>query len=94
MYSKYKNKGQEFISIYKDENLQSWKKAIEKEKIEIWKQISTKENKSTIEDAYVVTAIPVKILIDKEGIIIRRWIGSGEENKASIEKILTEIFDQ
>lgn len=68
-------------------------KAIEKEKIEIWKQISTKENKSTIEDAYVVTAIPVKILIDKEGIIIRRWIGSGEENKASIEKILTEIFD-
>ena len=93
MYSKYKNKGLEFISISKDENLQSWKKAIEKEKIEIWKQISTKENKSTIEDAYVVTAIPVKILIDKEGIIIRRWIGSGEENKASIEKILTEIFD-
>jgi thiol-disulfide isomerase/thioredoxin len=93
MYSKYKNKGLEFISISKDENLQSWKKAIEKEKIEIWKQISTKENKSTIEDAYVVTAIPVKILIDKEGIIIRRWIGSGEENKAAIEKILAEIFD-
>lgn len=93
IYAKYKNKGLELISISKDENLQSWKKAIEKEKIEIWKQISTKENKSTIEDAYVVTAIPVKILIDKEGIIIRRWIGSGEENKASIEKILTEIFD-
>jgi len=93
IYAKYKNKGLEFISISKDENLQSWKKAIEKEKIEIWKQISTKENKSTIEDAYVVTAIPVKILIDKEGIIIGRWIGSGEENKAAIEKVITEIFD-
>jgi thiol-disulfide isomerase/thioredoxin len=94
IYTKYKSKGLEFISISKDENLQSWKKAIEKEKIEIWKQISAKENKSTIEDTYVVTAIPVKILINKEGIIIGRWIGSGAENEAAIKKMITEIFDK
>ncbi len=94
IYTKYKNKGLEFISISRDENLQSWKKAIEKEKIEIWKQISAKENKSTIEDTYVVTAIPVKILIDKNGIIIGRWIGSGAENNTAIEKMIAEIFDK
>lgn len=94
IYAKYKNRGLEFISISKDENLQSWKKAIEKEKIEIWKQISIKENKNTIEDTYVVTAIPVKILISKEGIIIGRWTGSGEENEAAIKNMITEIFDK
>lgn len=94
LYTKYKNNGLEFISISKDENLQSWKKAIEKEKIEIWKQISAKENKSTIEDTYVVTAIPLKILINKEGIIIGRWIGSGAENDAEIEKAIAELFDK
>ena len=94
IYTKYKNKGLEFISISRDENLQSWKKAIEKEKIEFWKQISAKENKSTIEDTYVVTAIPVKILINKEGIIIGRWIGSSAENEAAIEKAIAEIFDK
>jgi thiol-disulfide isomerase/thioredoxin len=94
IYAKYKNRGLEFISISKDENLQSWKKAVEKEKIEIWKQISAKENKNTIEDTYVVTSIPLKILIDKEGIIIGRWIGSGEENKVAIEKVIAEIFDK
>jgi thiol-disulfide isomerase/thioredoxin len=94
IYTKYKNKGLEFISISRDENLQSWKKTIEKEKIEIWKQISTKENKSTIEEIYVVTAIPVKILINKQGIIIGRWIGSGAENRTAIENMITEIFDK
>ncbi|HBK82671.1 MAG TPA: TlpA family protein disulfide reductase [Flavobacterium sp.] len=94
LYTKYKDQGLEFISISIDENPQSWKKAIEKEKIEIWKQISTKENKSTIEDTYVVTAIPVKILIDKEGIIIGRWVGGGSEKETAIEKMITEIFDK
>lgn len=94
IYTKYKNRGLEFISISRDENLQSWKRAIEKEKIEIWKQISVKENKSRIEDTYVVTAIPVKILINKEGIIIGRWIGSGAENAAEIEKTIAEILDK
>lgn len=94
IYTKYKNKGLEFISISKDEDLQSWKKAIEKEKIETWKQISSKENKSTIEETYVITAIPVKILINMEGIIIGRWIGSGKENEVAIKKKITEIFDR
>jgi thiol-disulfide isomerase/thioredoxin len=93
MYSKYKDKGFEIISVTKDEKLDLWKNTIQKENIEKWKHFSIKENKSTIEDTYAVIAIPVKILIDKDGNIIGRWIGSSAENTGAIENMITEIFD-
>ncbi|PRZ22917.1 TlpA disulfide reductase family protein [Flavobacterium granuli] len=93
MYSKYKDKGFEIISVTKDEKLDLWRATIQKENIEKWKHFSIKENKSTIEDTYVVTAIPTKILIDKDGNIIGRWIGSSAENIEAIENMITEIFD-
>lgn len=92
MYSKYKDKGFEIISVTKDEKLDLWRATVRKENIEKWKHFSIKENKSTIEDTYAVTAIPVKILIDKDGNIIGRWIGSSVEIKAEIENMITEVF--
>jgi thiol-disulfide isomerase/thioredoxin len=92
MYFKYKDKGFEIISISRDEKLDLWKNAIQKENIEKWKHFSIKKNRSTIEDTYAVIAIPVKILIDKDGNIIGRWIGSSTENKIAIENLITEIF--
>lgn len=94
LYSKYKDKGFEIISVTKDDKLDLWRAAIQKENVEKWKHFSTKENKSTIEDAYAVTGIPVKILIDKNGNIIGRWIGSGAENTEAIENMTAKIFDK
>jgi thiol-disulfide isomerase/thioredoxin len=93
MYSKYKEKGFEIINVSRDEKLESWRNAILKDKIGEWKHFSTKENSSAIESIYIITGIPVKILINKEGLIVGKWKGGGEENKIAIEKILTEIFD-
>ena len=45
-------------------------KPIVKDKIDMWKHFSVIENKSEIENDYFVQAIPQKILIDKNGIII------------------------
>jgi thiol-disulfide isomerase/thioredoxin len=92
MYSKYQHKGFEIISVTKDEKLDLWRATIQKENVEKWKHFSIKENKSTIENTYAVTGIPVKILIDKDGNIIGRWIGSSAEIKAEIENMITEIF--
>ncbi|MCC9073259.1 AhpC/TSA family protein [Flavobacterium sp. F-65] len=92
MYSKYQDKGFEIISVTKDEKLDLWRATIQKENVEKWKHFSIKENKSTIENTYAVTGIPVKILIDKDGNIIGRWIGSSVEIKAEIENMITEIF--
>ncbi|MFC6096691.1 thioredoxin-like domain-containing protein [Flavobacterium qiangtangense] len=99
IYNKYRKKGLEIISISTDKNLELWKSAIIKDKIGSWKHISIKENEnigsrkiSTIEDNYFVTAIPVKVLIDKDGLIVGRWRGGGKENQKELEKLLFEIF--
>ncbi|WP_264529039.1 TlpA disulfide reductase family protein [Flavobacterium sp. N502540] len=92
MYSKYQDKGFEIISVAKDEKLDLWRATIQKENVEKWKHFSIKENKSTIENTYAVTGIPVKILINKDGNIIGRWTGSSVEIKAEIENMITEIF--
>jgi len=94
VYGKYKDKGFEIISISRDNNLNSWRKAIADEKIGFWKHISAAENQTKMEDDYLVTAIPVKILINRRGEIIGRWKGSGDENKMQLKKILEETFDR
>ncbi|MDQ6530981.1 TlpA disulfide reductase family protein [Flavobacterium sp. LHD-85] len=92
MYSKYEDQGFEIISVSRDEKLDLWRAAIQKENIGKWKHFSTKENKSAIEGIYAVTAIPTKILIDKNGIIIGRWMGSSAENTAALKNMIAEIF--
>jgi thiol-disulfide isomerase/thioredoxin len=92
IYQKYNSKGLEIINISRDVNSELWKKAINNDSIGMWRHFSLKENKSSAENLFFVNAIPVKILINKEGKIIGRWIGGGEENIGKIRKSLSEIF--
>jgi thiol-disulfide isomerase/thioredoxin len=92
IYKKYNSKDLEIINISRDENTELWKKAIENDSIGMWRHFSLKENKSSVEKLFFVTAIPVKILINKEGIIIGRWRGGGEENISEIRKSLRQTF--
>ncbi|MBL7759841.1 MAG: hypothetical protein JNK08_04010 [Sediminibacterium sp.] len=41
---------------------------------------------------YFVNAIPVKVGINKEGVIIGRWRGGGEEHMAALNKMLQQLF--
>ncbi|MET3025215.1 TlpA disulfide reductase family protein [Flavobacterium sp. UW10123] len=93
VYYKNKDKGFEIICVTRDEKLDLWRNTVKKENIDKWKHFSIKENKSRIEDTYAVAAIPVKVLIDKDGNIVGRWIGSSAEIKAEIERIITKIFN-
>lgn len=92
IYKKYSNKGLEIICVSKDDDAILWKKAIGEDKIQNWKHIlapfSDQKNDSLITNKYFVYSIPVKILINKDGIIIGRWSGSGEENMEALEKLL------
>lgn len=87
----FKNKGLQIIGISRDENLDSWKKAILKDNMD-WINISTVENKSDIENEYFVWGIPHRVLIDKDGVIIGKWKGSGLKNINSIKEKLAEIM--
>lgn len=93
LYQKYHEQGFEIISVAKDDKPDLWKKAIAKEKIESWRHIFTsEENRSIIKD-YYVNGIPHKILIDKNGVIIGKWKGSGENNKHDLQQLLKSIFE-
>lgn len=93
LYEKYQSKGFEIISISKDETSESWINAIKKEKTEYWKNVSLAENSSKMDKDYFVNGIPHKVLIDKNGIIIGKWKGSGENNKHDLQKLLKSIFE-
>jgi len=87
----FKNKGLKIIGISRDEKLDSWKKAILKDNMD-WINISTVENGSEIEEEYFVWGIPHRVLIDKDGVIIGKWKGSGLKNINSIKEKLAEIM--
>lgn len=93
LYKKYHQQGFEIISVAKDDKPDLWKKAIAKEKIENWRHIFTSEDNRNIIKDYFVNGIPHKILIDKNGVIIGKWKGSGENNKHDLQQLLKSIFE-
>jgi len=99
IYKVYREKDLEIIGISKDDDSSSWKKAIEMDSTQNWKHNSVPLNiqnkdSSAITNKYFVYGIPVKILINKEGIIIGRWTGGGEENMVELKKLLNKAFDK
>ncbi|MDR6783164.1 thiol-disulfide isomerase/thioredoxin [Pedobacter africanus] len=100
VYNKYKEKGLEIIGVASDDNaVEAWKKAVEQDKIGIWKHVlsgykrdaSEAEKGTHISPRYGIHTLPTKILIDKNGIIIGRYGGGGEDD-AAMDKKLEEIF--
>jgi thiol-disulfide isomerase/thioredoxin len=93
---KYHQNGLEIIGISKDDYSLLWKKAIAEDKTQNWGHILAPFSKQNIDslitNKYSVYAIPVKILINKEGLIIGRWSGSGDENMDELEKLLDKNF--
>jgi len=93
LYKKYHNQGFEIISVAKDDKTESWKKAIINENIESWNHLFATGDNSTIITDYFVNGIPHKLLIDKNGVIIGKWKGSGEINKHDLQQLMKSIFE-
>jgi thiol-disulfide isomerase/thioredoxin len=101
LYSKYKDKGLEIIGVSDDDsNHEAWKKAVAKDQIGVWKHVlrglkmvgNTFDKSNDISEPYAIHTLPTKILIDKNGIIIGRY-GGGGENDEAMDKKLAEIFN-
>jgi len=98
IYKTYCKKGLEIIGISKDDNLLYWKKAIAQDSTQIWRHISAplkfqEIDSSEVTNKYAVYPIPVKILINKEGVIIGRWLGGGEEIMTDLQNLLNKSLD-
>lgn len=98
IYKKYIPKDLEIIGISEDDDVSAWKKAIAEDKTQNWRHIlaplHNQKNDSLVTNKYFVYGIPVTILINKEGVIIGRWSGSGDENMDALKKLLNKAFSE
>lgn len=84
MYNEFKDKGFMIIGISRDKEIQGFLNAIQKDGTNIWiNGLMTNE----MWKIFHVPAIPLKFLVDKDGMIIGRWRGGGDTID-SIEMIL------
>jgi peroxiredoxin len=102
VYNKYHSKGFEVIAVSLDMNREKWIEAVQQDSTGMWYHIPIAEKyadgpkyftENDIYQNYFVEAIPIQILIDKDGKIIGRLIGESKENEESLNKMLIEIFD-
>lgn len=93
LYNKYHLSGLEIVGIVNDHwgvGVEKLKKAIEEDKTGMFYQIlQMAGSKNNISSLYSVGAIPVNILIDKDGTIIYRSEG---DDDTLLDKKLIEIF--
>lgn len=101
LYNKYKDKGLEIVGVASDDGAEAaWKKAVEQDKIGIWKHVLSGlkrtpagyDKSASISEPYGIHSLPTKILIDKTGMIIGRYGGGGEDDEA-MDKKLAELFN-
>ena len=87
LYKQYKDKGLQIISISVDEDTNSWKKALQKAGLP-WTQLSDRVgSRNVVGTQYGNRSIPINLLIDKEGYIIRKGLHGSE-----LEKQLAVVF--
>lgn len=83
LYEKYKERGFEIVGISLDTEKKAWKKAIRQDGLQWTQLIDEKAFNGTLPKYYDIYAVPVKILIDKEGKIVGFDLSTSE-----IESIL------
>lgn len=89
VYSKYKSKGLEIISISKDTNGEEWIEAIQRDELN-WNHLSElKSWEGKGFKIYGIHSTPSNFLINDEGIIVARNL-RGDELEKRIKELLTE----
>ncbi len=102
-YEQYHDQGFEIVGINVDlRRLAEWQKAIKEDSIESWHhvKIATDLRSATpfsykpndIYGNYYIQAVPVRILIDKKGVIRGHWVGFNESKEDAIYKLILELL--
>ena len=88
-YEEYREKGVEIIGVSIDENKTSWEKALDEERLP-WPQVidEIEKGRSRVGGLYHVLAVPMFVVVDKEGKIVVRAHMEKKELSAVVEKVL------
>lgn len=102
LYAKYKSKGFEIVGISnesaggsrpRDIQEKNWKKAIEEDGIDWLHVLHTPEIIDLVKE-YDINAYPTKYLIDRNGKILMKILGSSESMHQLLEKKMAELFSE
>jgi thiol-disulfide isomerase/thioredoxin len=100
LYTKFKSKGLEIIGISnevfsvgktKEEQAEAWKKAIKEDGIN-WLHILYDPAQNDIVKTYDIMGYPTKYLIDQNGKIVMKFLGSGESQHKELERLLSQLM--
>ena len=88
-YEEYREKGVEIIGVSIDENKASWEKALDEERLP-WPQVidEIEKGRSRVGGLYHVLAVPMFVVVDKEGKIVVRAHMEKKELLTVVEKVL------
>ncbi len=96
LYQKLHSKGLDVISISWDSDKKAWLDAITKDDTNNWNNVFADISQpmdNGLRDKYSIASIPTLILIDKNGIIIGRYRGDGEDgDETALYDELNRIF--
>lgn len=99
MYEKYHDQGLEIVAVYTDKKSdeEKWTKAIDEEGIRDFHHVKIAEDMSAAEGSpddlrsgYYVQAIPRKVLIDRDGKIVKYWVGYSPKLDEEVEQYVRE----
>ena len=86
LYSEYKDKGLDVLSVSIDDDKAAWKKAMKEENMP-WEQLLSPDKYKTMEQ-FQFSGIPTIYLIDPSGRIIKSYTGYGPDSEKEIKLIL------
>jgi thiol-disulfide isomerase/thioredoxin len=98
VYAKYKDKGFEILGIANEKNAEiekakaAWTEAIGKDGV-TWKQVLNNDGgeQPDVTKLYGIEGYPTKLLLDKEGKVIVKWVGM---ESTELDAKLKEIFGE
>jgi len=98
IYQKHSSSGFEIVSITLDLDEDQWKRAVVEDSISQWKHIRIYEKvgdgiednsgSERISDKYYINGIPLQLLIDQNGAIIKRWTGFDRKGLKELSTLL------
>lgn len=88
LYSLYKEKGFEVLSVSIDTDHAAWRRAMSEENMP-WPQVLSPDKNKTLAD-FMIAGIPTLFLIDRDGKIIEKYTGFSPKLKTQLEGIFKD----
>lgn len=99
LYAEYKSKGFEILGVANErgtpaEHYKKWTKALDEDQMN-WINVLSVESengKPSVASTYNVNAYPTKVLINKDGVIVKKFVGSGQAATQELDNLLAQML--